>query len=289
MDVTTLPLWPSRPLDSNKGTFGRVLVIAGSRGMSGAAALAGRACLRGGAGLVRVACPEGVQSIVAGFEPCAMTVGLPQDSAGHFADAALANWRELANASDVVALGPGLGRSAALNAIVPQMIRERDRPMVVDADALNAMVGQDVAWSRGKSPAVITPHPGELGRLMGKTTVEIQADRRGMATRFAKATGLVVVLKGQATLVTDGERVFVNTTGNPGMATAGSGDVLTGLLAALMAQGFAAFEAAQLAVHLHGRAGDLARDIIGEVSLIATDILDFLPKAIREVHADATT
>src|SRR5258706_11744388 len=152
MDVTTLPPWPPRPLDSNKGTFGRVLVIAGSRGMSGAAALAGRSCLRGGAGLVRVACPEGIQSVIAGFEPCVMTVGLPQDSAGRFADAGFLHWRELALASDVVALGPGLGRSADLDVMVPQLIRERDRPMVVDADALNALVGRGTPWPLGKSP-----------------------------------------------------------------------------------------------------------------------------------------
>jgi ADP-dependent NAD(P)H-hydrate dehydratase len=286
MDVTTLPAWPARPLDGNKGTFGRVIVIAGSAGMAGAAALAGRACLRGGAGLVRVACPESVQPIVAGLEPCLMTVGLPQDNNGRFARKAESHWRDLAAASDVVALGPGLGRSESLDAIVPKFIAERGRPLVVDADALNAMAGQNDAWKNGKTPVVITPHPSEFGRLIGKPTAEVQADRRAASMAFARETGTVVVLKGQGTIVTDGERVYVNATGNPGMATAGAGDVLTGFLAALMAQGFAAFEAAQLAVCLHGRAGDLARDTIGEVSLIATDILEFLAKAIREAHVD---
>jgi ADP-dependent NAD(P)H-hydrate dehydratase len=285
MDVTTLPQWPPRPLDSNKGTFGRVLIVAGSRGMAGAAALAGRACLRGGVGLVRVACPESVQSTIAAFEPCLMTLGLPEDAAGQFADAALPAWRDLAAASDVVALGPGLGRSVALDALVPQFIRECPRPMVVDADALNAMAGKGDAWSQRSSPAIVTPHPGELGRMMNQTTAEIQAGRRAAALQCAREAKLVVVLKGHGTIVTDGDRIFVNTTGNPGMATAGAGDVLTGLIAALLAQGFAPFEAAQLGAHLHGRAGDLACATIGEVSLIATDLIDYLPKAIREVYA----
>jgi len=285
MDVTTLPPWPPRPLDSNKGTFGRVLVIAGSRGMAGAAILTGRSCLRGGAGLVRVACPLGTQPIVAAGEPCLMTLGLPQDANGRCTLSALRQWRELAKTSDVVALGPGLGRNASLDVIVPRFVAERERPLVLDADGLNAMVGQSDTWRTGNGPIVITPHPGEFGRLLGLTTKEVQARRRELAIKFAGETGAVVLLKGHGTIVTDGQRVYVNSTGNPGMATAGSGDVLTGLIAALLAQGFAAFEAAQLAAHLHGRAGDLARDTIGEVSLIATDLLDFLSKAIRETHS----
>lgn len=282
MDVTTLPAWPPRPLDSNKGTFGRVLLVAGSRGMSGAAILAGRACLRGGAGLVRIACPNGAQPIIAAGEPCLMTAPLLQSEEGVFAAEALDDWQTLAKASDVVALGPGLGRGPSLDEIVPAFIAQRQTPMVVDADALNAMVGKP--WA-GKTPIVITPHPGEFGRLAGLPTAEVQKRRREVAIDFAKKNGVVVVLKGHQSVVTDGERVFVNTTGNPGMATAGTGDVLTGLLAALLAQGFSPFDAAVLAVNRHGRAGDLARDAIGEVSLIAGDLLEYLPRAIRETHA----
>ncbi len=288
MDVTTLPAWPPRLLESNKGTYGRVLIIAGSRGMSGAAILAGRSCLRGGAGLVRVACPEKTQPIIAAGEPCLMTVPLPQDAVGRFDSAALDGWEQLEQTVDVVALGPGLDRSASLNVLVPRFVAQRERPLVLDADGLNAMVGHDASWRKGRAPTVITPHPGEFGRLLGVPTADVQARRRELAVSFAAEKRLIVVLKGHQTIVTDGKRVYVNDTGNPGMATAGSGDVLTGLLAALLAQGFPPFEAAQLAVNRHGRAGDLARDAIGEVSLIATDILEYLPKAIRELHADAS-
>lgn len=281
MENATLPAWPPRPVDSNKGTFGRVLLVAGSRGMSGAAILAGRACLRGGAGLVRVACPNGSQPIIAHGDPCLMTAPLLQTEDGVFASEALDDWQELAKASDVVALGPGLGRGPTLNEMVPAFIAGRERPMVVDADGLNAMVGKP--WA-GKTPVVITPHPGEFGRLVGLATAEVQARRREVAVEFAKKNAIVVVLKGHQSIVTDGERVSVNTTGNPGMATAGTGDVLTGLLAALLAQKFSPFDAAALAVYLHGRAGDLARDAVGEVSLIASDLLEYLPNAICEVR-----
>jgi ADP-dependent NAD(P)H-hydrate dehydratase len=288
MNVTTLPPWPRRPLDSNKGTFGRALIIAGSRGMSGAALLAAKSCLRGGAGLVKIACPSDTQAIIAAGEPCAMTVPLPQTDAGVFANDAFASWLTLQEASDVVALGPGLGRGVSIDVMVASFIAQRTKPMVLDADGLNAMVGQDAAWRKSALPIVITPHPGEFARLTGLTVKDVQAKRQELATAFAQKTGVVVVLKGAETVVTDGEQVYINDTGNPGMATAGAGDVLTGLVAALLAQGFAPFAAAQLAVNRHGRAGDLARDTIGEVSLIATDIVEFLPKALREVYGRAS-
>jgi ADP-dependent NAD(P)H-hydrate dehydratase len=288
VDVTTLPAWPARPRDANKGTFGRVLIIAGSRGMSGAAVLAGKACLRGGAGLVKIACPAETQPIIAASEPCVMTMSLPQTDDGHFADDAFSEWIRLAEASDVVALGPGLGRARSLDAMVPEFVACRPRPMVLDADGLNAMIGRDEAWRKSRTPIVITPHPGEFGRLVGLPTAEVQKRRRELSVDFAKRTGAIVVLKGAGTIVTDGERVFANDTGNPGMATGGTGDVLTGLTAALLAQRFAPFDAAVLAVNRHGRAGDLAGDTIGEVSLIATDLIEFLPKAIREVASSAS-
>ncbi|MEI7686126.1 MAG: NAD(P)H-hydrate dehydratase [Planctomycetota bacterium] len=288
MNVTTLPPWPHRPLDSNKGTFGRALIIAGSRGMSGAALLAAKSCLRGGAGLVKIACPSDTQAIIAAGEPCAMTVPLPQTDAGVFANDAFASWLTLQAASDVVALGPGLGRGVSIDVMVASFIAQRTKPMVLDADGLNAMVGQDAAWRKSATPIVITPHPGEFARLTGLTVKDVQSKRQELATAFAQKTGAVVVLKGAETVVTDGQQLYINDTGNPGMATAGAGDVLTGLVAALLAQGFAPFAAAQLAVNRHGRAGDLARDTIGEVSLIATDIVEFLPKALREVYGRAS-
>ena len=280
-EVTRLPAWPARAVDGNKGTYGRMLIIAGSRGMSGAAVLAGSACLRAGAGLVRVATPSEAQPLVAVSHPCLMTVPLPHDGEGRCAAECLDVWRRLATENDVVALGPGLGRSDALDAIVPEFVAGLDRPLVLDADGLNACVGR---FPRPRGPVVITPHPGEFARLVGLTVAEVQAERRRLAVDFAIQAGVIVVLKGHRTVVTDGRRVYENTTGNPGMATAGSGDVLTGILVALLGQGFEPFDAAQLGVYLHGMAGDLGRDAKGEVSLIATDLIDFLSDAIRSAR-----
>jgi len=161
------------------------------------------------------------------------------------------------------------------------LIAQTQTPLVVDADGLNALQGQ-VAQLRGRAaPLILTPHPGEFARLLGSDISAVQGDRQGLAVRFAAEHRLVVVLKGHGTVVTDGRRVYVNATGNPGMATGGTGDVLTGLVAALVGQGLEAFVAAQLGVYLHGKAGDLARDELGEVSLIASDLLTYLPRAFR--------
>jgi NAD(P)H-hydrate epimerase len=280
--VTTIPRLPPRRPDSNKGTYGRVLVVGGSRGMSGAAVLCASAALRGGAGLVRAAVPAEVLPIVAAANPCIMTAALPHDDAGRFAAEALAPALELAQASDVVALGPGLGRSAALTTFVTSFVRECSKPLVVDADALNAVAEDATALKRHAGPVIVTPHPGEFARLLKIDTAAVQAQRRDLCERFAHDYSLVVVLKGHATLVSDGRRTYRNPTGNPGMATAGSGDVLAGLIAALAGQGLAAFEAAQLGVHLHGLAGDLAARDLGEISLIATDLIGYLPRAFQQ-------
>ena len=282
-DATPLPAWPPRPADANKGTFGRVILVAGSRGMSGAAQLSGLACLRGGAGLVRVAVPLSAQPLVALTSPALMTAALPEDADGHFAADAFAGWLRLAQANDVVAIGPGLGRSPALDDIIPRFLSQVEKPLVVDADALNAL--SEEAISRHKGPVVITPHPGEFGRLVGLSPAEVQSRRGELATGFAKRTGCIVLLKGQHTIVTDGDRVSVNTTGNPGMAIPGAGDVLTGLIAALLAQKFTLFDAARLGAHLHGTAGDLVRDRQGEIGILATDLVDALPEAIRRFRA----
>ncbi len=271
------PRLPKRPADSHKGMYGHVLVIAGGRGMAGAAALVGASALRSGAGLVRVASPAEVQPIVAQFEPSYMTWPLAQDGDGtvDFA-AARASLERLVADATVVAVGPGLGRSAGVVALVRWVVESVGLPAVLDADALNAL-GRDPAGLDGsRRPLVVTPHPGEFGRLLGKATAEVQADREALAAGFAREHKVVVALKGSGTIVTDGERVYVNTTGNPGMATGGSGDVLTGVVAAMLAQGLPAFEAACLATYAHGLAGDIARDHNGEVGLIAGDIVDAL-------------
>jgi NAD(P)H-hydrate epimerase len=259
-----------------------VLVVAGSRGMSGAAVLCGSAALRGGAGLVRVAVPEGILPIVAAGSPCYLTAPLPQDPNGQLDRSAEGPLLELLGANDVAALGPGLGQSQAITELILAVLARSDRPLVLDADALNALRQRTDRVKGRPAPLILTPHPGEFARLLGSDVTQVQANRQELAVRFAADHGLVLVLKGHGTVVTDGRRLYVNRTGNPGMATGGTGDVLTGLIAALLGQGLAPFEAAQLGVSWHGLAGDLARDELGEVSLIASDLLDSLPRAIRQ-------
>lgn len=279
--VLQMPRLPARPADAHKGMFGAVLVIAGSRGMSGAAILCSTAALRGGAGLVRVAVPAGVLDIVACGNPCYMTAALPQDDQGRLAAGAETELHALLEISDVLAVGPGLGRGDGVQAIVSFLLQNYPKPIVLDADGLNALVGRTEELSRRTGPLVLTPHPGEFARLAGVSADEVQAKRSDLAIAFAAKHNLVLVLKGNETIVTDGRRFYQNTSGNAGMATGGSGDVLTGLIAALIGQKLPPFEAAQLGVCVHGRAGDLAREELGEVSLIATDLVDFLPAAFQ--------
>jgi NAD(P)H-hydrate epimerase len=282
--VRQLPVLPPRSADSNKGTFGGVLVVAGSRGMSGAAALCGQAALRGGAGLVRVATPQDAWPIVASANACYLTAPLLQDDHGQLAREAIPAIMEMVRANDVAALGPGLGGGSAIRELVDQAIAQTQAPLVLDADGLNALGKISARFPARGGAVVLTPHPGEFARLTGSDVPSVQANRQQLAVEFAARHGVVLVLKGYGTIVTDGRRVFQNATGNPGMATGGTGDVLTGLIAALLAQHLPAFEAAQLGVHVHGLAGDLARDELGEVSLIAADLLTYLPRALRCVR-----
>ncbi len=286
-EVTQLPRLPPRQPDSHKGDFGRVLVVAGSRGMSGAAVLCAGAGLRAGAGLVRLAVVKEILPIVAAANPCYTTAALAQDDAGRIARAAETDILRLAEDNDVVAVGPGLGRSPDLDTLLPILMRQIARPLVLDADALNAFAAQpDKLMGPGQMgpgpPRIVTPHPGELARLARATTAAIQAQRKQTAVDFAAKHQLIVVLKGHQTIVTDGRRLYQNTTGNPGLATGGTGDVLTGVIAALVGQGLEPFAAAQLGVHMHGLAGDLARDELGEIGLVASDLLHYLPRAFRK-------
>jgi NAD(P)H-hydrate epimerase len=275
----TLPLLPPRAPDAHKGTFGTALIIGGSRGMTGAAALAGMAALRGGAGLVRVAVPDRCAETVAGYEPSYMTSPLPCDVEGRISCAAHARIVELADTATVMAIGPGLGRSPDLDRLVPQLYREIARPMVCDADALNAISTDCDSLANHAAPRVFTPHPGEFARLVGKNYPA--EERETAAQELAARCSVVVVLKGHRTFVTDGRRHWHNSTGNPGMATGGSGDSLTGLITALACQHLEPYEASRLGVYLHGLAGDLAAKELGEPSLIASDIVRFLPAAMK--------
>ncbi len=277
--VRAIPKLPPRRRDAHKGDFGRVLIVGGSVGMVGAPALAANAALRGGAGLVKIACPSVSQQTTAGLAPCATSVPLPCSPSGLIASRAAGTLVDLAEAHDVLVIGPGMGQGAGVGRVVKALLTVPGRPKVIDADGLNALAAADKWWRRAIGPIVLTPHPGEMQRLLDGAGLMVElSDRCECAGGFADLTGAVVVLKGAGTVVADESREFVNRTGNPGMATAGSGDVLTGLVAALVAQGMSPFDAAVLGVHAHGLAGDLAIEELGEASLIATDLIDFLPE-----------
>jgi ADP-dependent NAD(P)H-hydrate dehydratase / NAD(P)H-hydrate epimerase len=283
------PLIAPRPADSNKGNFGHVLVVGGSLGKAGAAAMAGISALRTGAGLSTVATAMSVLATVAGFHPEIMTEPLPETDAGTISIAALDQIERLAKGKTVVAIGPGISRNPQTSELVRNLIAKVQIPTVLDADGLNAFEGRASELNGKGRTLVITPHPGEMARLAACSIAEVQKDRLATARKFAREHELIVVLKGHRTLVvqSDGEAWF-NTTGNPGMATGGTGDILTGMVAGMLAQHSKdAFKAVLTAVHLHGLAGDVAREKLGEHSLIATDLLEGLPEAFRRTRARA--
>jgi ADP-dependent NAD(P)H-hydrate dehydratase / NAD(P)H-hydrate epimerase len=287
------PLIGSRPLASNKGNFGHVLVIGGSVGKAGAAAMAGMAALRTGAGLSTVATPKSVLATVAGFHPEVMTEPLDETDAGSISTRALASGRmdELIQGKTVVAVGPGISRNAETSEFVRSLVVKCKTPLVLDADGLNAFEGRASELSGKGRSLVITPHPGEMARLAGSTVAAVQRDRINVARTFAREHELIVVLKGHRTLIAQPDgTVWVNTTGNPGMATGGTGDILTGMVAGLIAQNPEhRVEAVIAAVHLHGLAGDVARESMGEQSLVATDLVKALPEAFRRVRESVVT
>ena len=282
--VREVPKLPPRPVQGHKGTFGRVLVIAGSIGMTGAAALVGRAALRAGAGLVRVATAKSALPIVAALEPSYTTLPLPEDNAGRISSKAINIILNAAQDNDVVAIGPGMGQSTGLRSVVEALVQQEGLRLLIDGDGLNNLSRLPGWPKKRRADLVLTPHPGEMKRLWsGLSREEMPQDRQQTATRTAQITQATIILKGAGTVVTDGARVYVNTTGNPGMGTAGAGDVLTGVTAALMGQGLSSFDATVLGVYIHGLAGDLAAAQLGQVSLIATDLIDFLPEAFQRL------
>jgi len=281
--ITDIPALPLRPADGHKGTFGKVLIVGGSRGFSGAPALAAKAALRSGAGLVRAAVPRSIQPIVAALDPCYTTLALSEDESGQCDEQAVCELVRWVRDNDVAAFGPGAGTGRGVRQCVSALLGMEDLPLIIDADGLNvlaAMRGADRWIQAKKARPILTPHPGEMRRLWhGVCREPMPADRVEQAARLAEQTGCIVVLKGAGTVVTDGSRYYVNTTGNPGMATGGAGDVLTGVIAALCGQGMKRFEAAVLGVYVHGLAGDLAADKLGQISLMATDLIDWLKDA----------
>lgn len=278
--IKSIPKLKPRPANGHKSDFGKVCIIAGSVGMSGAAALAGRAALRAGAGLVRVATAKSALPIVASIEPSYTTIPLAEDADGRISAKAINAILNAASENDAVAFGPGVGVTTSLRLIVQTLLEQEQLRLVIDGDGLNNLSALKSWPSRLRAELVLTPHPGEMKRLWsGLLREQLPRDRQEQAAQFAQHSKTTVVLKGAGTVVTDGQKVYVNKTGNPGMATAGSGDVLTGVITALMGQGLSNFDAGVLGVYIHGLAGDIAAKRLGQVSLIATDIIDSLSDA----------
>jgi hydroxyethylthiazole kinase-like uncharacterized protein yjeF len=282
-----------RPLESNKGNFGHALVVGGSVGKAGAAAMAGMSALRTGAGLSTVATAKSVLATVAGFHPEVMTEPLDETDSGSISTRVLVSGAmdALIKGKTVLAVGPGISRNPDTSEFVRRLTMNCKTPLVLDADGLNAFEGRAAELNGNGRSLVITPHPGEMARLTDSTVAAVQRDRINVARTFAREHELIVVLKGHRTLIAQPDgTVWVNTTGNPGMATGGTGDILTGIVAGLIAQNREHIvEAAIAAVHLHGLAGDVARETVGEHSLVATDLIKALPEAFLRVRESAAS
>jgi ADP-dependent NAD(P)H-hydrate dehydratase / NAD(P)H-hydrate epimerase len=278
-----------RPRDSNKGMYGHVLVAGGSLGKTGAAVMAGFSALRTGAGLVTVASPRSTLGTVAGCHPELMTEPLSETDAGSIAKEALEQFNRIAENKTVLAIGPGISRHPSTADFVRDVVSKSRTPIVLDADGLNAFEVQTNLLNGSERTLVLTPHPGEMARLTGLGTAAIQRDRVNVARSFARDHALILVLKGDRTIIANPEgEAWVNTTGNPGMATGGTGDILTGIVAGMIAQNPRhVFLAVLAAVYLHGLAGDIAEESMGEHSLVATDLIRALPEAFRRFRAQA--
>ena len=271
----------------HKGDFGHIFILAGSARFSGAAALCSEAALRAGAGLVTLGIPRSLnQAIIKIKAREVMTLPLPATRQGSLSLAAYKKIKDFLRDTDIVIIGPGLGQENSTQRLILRLITESNKPMVIDADGLNALAGH-LGKVKGKKAKVksliLTPHPGEMARLVGSSVIEVQRKRKDIAKNFARRHKVTLVLKGHNTVVADySGRLYINRTGNPGMATAGSGDVLSGMIAAFLGQGLDAFSAAKYAVYLHGLAGDLASEEKTQISLIASDIIAKIPEAIKK-------
>ena len=293
-EIKELPVINKRDPNSHKGSYGRVFIVAGSPGMTGAAYMCGKSALRSGAGLVTVGIPESLNPVMEVKLTCVMTLPLPETASGTISGAAKSKILDFADKCDVIVIGPGLSQQPETKALVIALIQEVNLPIILDADGLNAIQGELGLLENINQNIILTPHPGELARLMNRTSSEIQYNRKDVAKEFITTINqnnnkeIILVLKGNKTVVINYNNIYINNTGNPGMASAGSGDVLSGIIGALIAQGFTAFTAAQLAVYIHGRAGDLAAKQKGEVSIIATDIIDCLSNVFIELTSAKT-
>ena len=274
------PLIPERTPESHKGTFGHVLVLAGSRGFTGAAKLTAEAACRSGAGLVTVGIPEPLADIIAVMLLEAMSLPLPATPAESFSPAAVGPALDAAQTRQAVVLGPGISQHEGTRRFVAEFVAQCPVPLLIDADGLNCL-SQDLApLTRAKAPIIVTPHPGEMARLCGCSTAQVQAARAAIASEFARNHNCIVILKGSRTIVASPRGTcYTNPTGNPGLATGGTGDVLSGVVGGVLAQGLAGEDAARLGVYLHGHAGDLAARRMTQQAMLARDVLAALPRA----------
>lgn len=275
--------FPARKEDTNKKDFGHVFVLGGSLGMTGAAYLASQAALLSGSGIVTCGIPESLNAIMEAKLTEAMTLPLPETKTHSLSKKALGEIIAFSKKIDVFAVGPGLSRDAEALKLVRDILLEIEKPIVLDADGIAAIAGKCAILKKRKAPTILTPHPGEMSRLIGKNIALIQKNREKIAANFAKSYRVVLALKGHRTVVADPKGVtYINTTGNSGMSTAGAGDVLTGMVASFLGQGINPYSAAVIGVYLHGLAGDMAAREKGQFSMIAGDLLEKLPQAIQE-------
>lgn len=281
------PLLGQRNPDSHKGNYGHVLIIAGSVGKTGAAAMSSDAALRIGAGLVTLGVPVSLNPVMEVKLTEVMTVPLPETALQTISARALPRIDELFEGKKVVALGPGISTHPETKEVVHHIIRTSGIPLVIDADGINALGEKPSVLREARCPIVLTPHPGEMARLIGGSIKEVQDDRIGVAKEFAREYGVIVVLKGAATIIAEpAGAVYINSTGNPGMASGGTGDVLTGMIAGLIAQDYTMSEACRLGVFLHGYIADKITGQEGEAGLIATDIINRIPLTLKEAMSD---
>ena len=290
-----LPKLNPRKSNSHKGSYGRVLVLAGSPGLTGAAYLCSKAALRSGSGIVTLGVPESLNPIMEAKLTCVMTHPLPETKASTLSNKGKKKIMKLCESHDVVALGPGLSQQPETRELIIWLIQNIDCNMVIDADGLNALSDKVNVLHKIKRHAVLTPHPGEMSRLAGLGSAkDVQKERLNTVSQFVQSIQkklnneerLILVLKGDKTIVANSRKVYVNRTGNPGMATAGTGDVLTGIIASLIGQGYDVFDASQLGVYIHGLAGDIAAKKKGEHSMIASDIIEYLPDAFIKYNKE---
>ncbi len=277
-NITQIPKLPPRKPEAHKGDFGKVLIVGGSQSMAGAPALAAMAALRSGAGLVRVAVPQSIQPTVAQLVPCATTIGYTPECLSKISQACQEN--------DSIVFGPGMGQDPSVQTILEMLVNQCDAPLLIDADGLNVLAQKPIPL---KPNTILTPHPGEMNRLWPAWFSEpLPTQREVQAEKLASRTNAIVILKGHQTVVTDGEQTYINNTGNPGLATGGTGDVLSGTLGALLALGgqkkaLPPLHAAILGVWAHGRAADLAVERFGQIGLIASDLPEQIGKILSNL------